>query len=1115
MKRVLILLALLFCCSLSMAVEFTSPNAKMLRFPDVSEDTIVFLYAGDLWRVDKDGGLASRLTSSTAMEQFPKFSPDGKMIAFNGNYDGNTDVYIIGSEGGSPVRLTHHSSPDMVVDWYPDGKNILYRSTMESPRTRFNQFYKQSIEGGLAEKLKLPYGELASFNEDGTKMVFQIISCEFRTWKRYRGGMASDLWLYDFEKEISEKITNFDGTDAVAMWHGDTIYFLSDRDEQKRLNIWALDIESKEVRQVTEFKDFDVKWPSMGPSDIVFENGGKLYLLDLETEEAKALDIRVPADLPKVRKSLKDASKNILHFNLSPSGKRALFEARGEIFTVPAKYGSVRDLTNTSGAAERFPVWSPDSKSIAYFSDVTGEYELYVLAADGKSEAKQITTGGDAFRYNPVWSPDSKKIAFVDKSGRIYIVVVADKSMTLVDKVDLLFYDESSTKPSYSWSSDSKWLAYSKFQDTKQNAIMIYDSVSKEIHKVTSGFYDDSYPVFDTEGKYLFFYSNRTFNAVYSDMDATWVYPNSTGIYAASLRKDVESLLKPRSDEESLKKDKEADKKKADDKKNGDDDENCDDEDDDKDEVCDSKEADKVKEVNSVEIDFDGFEQRVVELPIEAGNFVMLAAIKDKIVYQKNPAAGAVASENVKGCLRYYDLKEREEKTVIDGINDYSLSADGKKVIYQSDSTYGIVDLAEGKKVGDERIATDKMKVWIEPREEWRQIFVEAWRIQRDFFYDPGMHGVDWKATRDWYGQLLDYVVDREDLNYVMGEMFGELNASHAYVGGGDIDWGQTISVGLLGCDYVFDKEKKAYKISRICRPGVWEAGVRSPLDQPGVDVKEGDYLLKVNGHDVDITKDPWAAFQGLADEVVTLTIGKAENISDTNEIIVKPMSSEQELRYLAWVEENRKKVELATDGKVGYVYVPSTGYDGQSELVRQFVPQRTKEGMIIDERFNSGGQIPDRFIELMNRPLYNFWTRRDCSTWQTPYVSHIGPKVMLMNGWSGSGGDAFPYYFKKAGLGPLIGKRTWGGLIGYSDNPKPIDGGFIAAPTFAIWSTDGKWEIEGYGVDPDYDLDNEPHMLAKGCDQQLDKAIEVILKKLKENPVKIPSQPAFPDRSK
>ena len=1110
MKRVLILLAMLFSCSLTVAAEFSMPDARMLRFPDVSQDEIVFLYAGDLWRVDKHGGLASRLTSSAAMEQFPKFSPDGQRIAFSGNYDGNTDVYIMNSQGGSPVRLTHHSSADIVVDWYPDGKNILYRSTMESARTRFNQFYKQSVEGGLPEKLKLPYGELASFNADAGKMVFQIISRESRNWKRYRGGMASDLWLYDFDKEVSEKITDFDGTDAVPMWHDDTVYFLSDRDEHKRLNIWALDINNKKVRQVTAFKDFDVKWPSLGPGDIVFENGGKVYLLDLATEEAKALEIKVPADLPKVRKSFKDASKNILHFELSPSGKRALFEARGEIFTVPAKYGSVRNLTNSSGSAERFPVWSPDSNSIAYFSDQSGEYELYILAADGKSQAQQITTGGDAFRYNPVWSPDSKRIAFVEKNGKIYIVDVASKDMTFVDKVDLLFYDESSTKPSYSWSSDSKWLAYSKYQDTKQNAIMIYNCESKEIHKVTSGFYDDSYPVFDSEGKYLFFYSNRTFEAVYSDMDSTWIYPNSTGIYAVALRKDVESLLRPRSDEEEPAVDKkDSEKKKDDGDKDSDDKKDCDSKEDDE------KENVKKEDVNSVEIDFDGFEQRIVAMPIGAGNFGMLATVKGKIVYQKNPVAGASKPEEAKGSLCYYDLKEREEKTVISGITDYSLSADSKKVIYKSESTYGIIDLAEGKKVGDDKIATENMKVWVEPREEWRQIFFEAWRIQRDYFYDPGMHGVDWTGVRDWYGQLLGDVVDREDLNYVIGEMFGELNASHAYVGGGDIDWGQTISVGLLGCDYELDEAKKAYRISRIYRPSIWESEVKSPLLEPGVNVKPGDYLLKVNGSDVDITKDPWAAFQGLADEVVTLTIGKAEDINDTNEIIIKPMSSEYRLRNLAWIEENRKKVELATEGKVGYIYVPSTGYDGQSELFRQFVPQRTKHGLIIDERFNSGGQIPDRFIELLNRPLYNFWTRRDCDTWQTPYVSHIGPKVMLMNGWSGSGGDAFPYYFRKAGLGPLIGKRTWGGLIGYSDNPKPIDGGFIAAPTFAFWGTDGQWDIEGYGVDPDYDLENEPHMLAKGCDQQLNKAIEVILKELEKKPVTFPNQPAFPDRSK
>jgi len=1123
-------LALTILVSLGAAVSAVAqsiptemPDARMLRFPDVSAERIVFVYANDLWTVPKEGGLARRLSSPDGQELFPKFSPDGRFIAFSGNYDGNTDVYLMAAHGGTPKRLTHHGSSDIVVEWYPDGENILYRSRVLSPSRRFNRFFKQSIEGGLPETLALPYGELASFSPDGNRIAFQFISREFRTWKRYRGGMASDLWLYDFVRNTSRKMTDFEGTDAVPMWHNDTIFFLSDRDKYKKLNIWAYELKTQKTRQVTDFTEYDVKWPSIGPDAIVFENGGKLHLLDLAGETSQPIEIKVPADLPKVRTKLKNVSEYIRNFSLSPSGKRALFEARGEVFTVPQEHGSIRNVTNTSGAAERFPAWSPDGKHIAYFSDRTGEYELYVRSDYGKGAEKQITKNGKAFRYQPVWSPDNKKIAFSDKTGSLFVIDVEGGELSFVDK------DEWYLMQSYCWSPDSRWLAYSKRLANAHSAMMIYDTQEQRVHQVSTDYYDDTRPVFDAEGEYLFFCSKRAFTPIYSDIDHTWIYANSTQVYAATLRKDVPSPTAPRSDEEQGVEEDQEDKEK-DEQENADDDEQNEEsqekdsdgpesaEAEPKNEDKDEETAEKTKEEEDrpepVDIDFEGFQQRVVKLPIQAGNIGDLHSIEGKLVFSRHLPAGAFKPGEPAGTLQYYDLKEREEKTVISGIDSYRVSANGKKVIYKSKSTYGIIDLEKDKNVGDGKIAADELAAWIDPQEEWKQIFTEAWRIQRDFFYDPNMHGVDWEAIRQRYEVLLPYVVDREDLNYVIGEMIAELNASHTYVRGGDLEEAEKISVGLLGCDFELDRENDVYRIKKIYEGAAWDAQARSPLREPGIEVNEGDYLLAVNGQKVDTSKDPWAALQGLADEVVTLTIGSTPDANDANEVVIKPLSSDFRLRYLAWVESNRRKVQKATNNRVGYIYVPDTSINGQNELVRQFIPQRTKEALIIDERFNSGGQIPDRFVELLNRPLYNYWARRDHRDWQTPFITHIGPKVMVTNGWAGSGGDALPYYFRKAGLGPLVGTRTWGGLIGISGNPQPIDGGFVSAPTFGFWNTLGDWEVEGYGVEPDYEVENAPHEMVAGRDQQLEKAIEVVVKLLKEQSPQRPQKPPYPDRS-
>lgn len=1075
-------------------------DARMLRYPDVSADLITFVYAGDIWIAPKEGGAAHRLSSPRGEESFPRFSPDGLSIAFSANYDGASDIYVVATAGGLPLRLTHHPSEDRMLDWYPDGKSILFATGMTSSRNRFNQLYKTSVQGGLPEKLPLPYGEFGSIAPDGKTLAYIMISRDFRTWKRYRGGMAPDIWLFDLEELTSKKVTHGDSNDAHPMWRGQTLYFLSDRDENRRANIWAYDTQTEAFRQVTRFTEFDVRFPAIGPEEIVFENGGRLYLLDLDDEGQREVEISIVTDRATLKQRPEKVGDSIQNYAISPSGKRALFEARGEVFSVPAEHGVVLNLTRSSGVAERFPVWSPDGEHVAYFSDRSGEYELTLRRADGSEDERTLTSLGAGFRYQPYWSPDSKKIAFIDQTMTIQVFDLDSEKAMRVDSGDLMFHGTlSSFRPS--WSADSRWLAYSRPVENANGAIFIFDTKSEEVHQATSGFYEDFSPAFDPRGKYLYFLTRRSFAPSYGDLDGTWIYANSTVLAAMSLRANVGSPLAPRNDLEPG-----SVKKKKKDEKAEEDEASPSDSEDKKDEKKTPKK--KKKKTKDVEIDFDDLERRAVILPPKAGNLSHLEAVAGKLIYRRRSPTG---TRERKQSIQFYRFKERDEKTIVEDIGDYRLSADGKKLLVRKGSSYSIVDIKAKQKL-DKKLPTSDLETMVDPAAEWRQLFTDAWRFERDYFYDPNLHGVDWEAMRERYGRLMDDAVTRWDVNFVIGEMIAELNASHTYRSGGDLEQSPSGGAGLLGVRFTL--ENGAYRIADILDGAAWDIMERSPLAAPGVKVNEGDYLLAINGVALDTSKDPWAAFEGLAEKSVILTVNDEPKLEGARDILVETIADESRLSYLAWIENNRKKVDEATDGRVGYVYVPDTGRTGQTELVRQYLGQYAKEGLIIDERFNSGGQIPDRFIELLNRPLYNYWAVRDGRDIQSPRVSHMGPKVMLINGWSGSGGDAFPYYFKRAGLGPLIGTRTWGGLIGISGVPLLIDGGRVTVPTFGIYSTQGEWIIEGYGVEPDIEVVDDPALMTDGGDPQLERAIEEVMKSLTASPPERAPKPAYPLRS-
>ena len=1026
---------------------FAQIDARMLQNPDVSATQIVFGYAGDLWLVPKEGGTAIRLSSPRGQESFPRFSPDGSLIGYNAAYDGNTDIYVVPAAGGTPVRVTNHGFPDRLIDWYPDGKRLLFASSQESGKQRFSQFYAVPATGGLPAKLPVPYGEIAGLSPDGTKIVYTPQTQAFRTWKRYRGGWAPDLWMFDLATLASERIAPSDASDEFPMWHAGTLYFLSDRGPESRANIWAYDLASKTARQVTRFTDFDIHFPALGPSDIVFEAGGKLFLLGLADEKLREVPVRVVTDEVTLRPRTVNAA-GLLQWVSQPAGKRALVQARGDIFSVPAENGPVFNLTRTPGAAERFPSISPDGKSAAYWSDASGEYELVIVDLEKPGSARVVTSYGPGFRYRIDWSPDGKKVAFVDQTMNINVCDVATGATVKADKCGNLFEGDLEGFR-VSWSPDSRWFAYNKDLNGRGSAIFLYDVAAAKARQVTSGFYADDTPTFDPDGKYLFFLTNRTFSPLYSSLDGTWIYANSTSIAAVPLTGRLPLPLAPKNDGFEMKKDEPADaqgsrrrraRTKAEDK----------------------EEKPAIKDVS---ITFDGFESRIVILPPDAGQHQVPRAPSRERSFSTGSPTRAPAEKARP--LIFYDLEKREEKKIVDDADFFEVGADGTKVLVAKGDRAAIVDVAEGQKM-------DKTMPTGEPRDDGRSAGPNGARSsttsggsRRDFFYDPGMHGVDWAAMRERYGKLVEAAVTRWDVNlrhrraHRRAQRLPHLPRRRRYGGGGPGP--DRLSRRRLGA---LPTAPTGSRGSSTARPGT--AKCARPCSSPASNVKAGDYVLAVNGRPLDTAQAPWGAFAGLAEQTVR---AHGQRQADRRG---RPQGPRQDAgrggpppqpRVDRGTPQARRGGVERTDRL--HLRPRARASTARPSSSASTMAQFDKDGLIIDERFNDGGQIPDRFIELLDRKPLAFWAVRDGVDWPWPPTGHFGPKAMLINGWSGSGGDAFPDYFRKAGLGPLIGMRTWGGLIGISGAPGLIDGGGVTVPTFRMYDPDGTWFKEGHGVDP------------------------------------------------
>ncbi|MBS4014697.1 MAG: PD40 domain-containing protein [Bacteroidetes bacterium] len=1061
-----LLFAILFTSSL-----IAKDDVRLLRYPDINGNQVVFVYAGSIWTVDAKGGDARKLTSHSGIELFPKISPDGKWIAFCAEYSGSRQVYVMPSQGGTPKQLTYYNEvgimpprggfDNVVLGWTPDSKKILFRGNRTPYGDRMGKYFLISIDGGFEEPLPVPYGGFGVLSPDGKKLAFAYIDREFRTWKRYKGGRASNLWIYDLVNNTSEQITDFKGTDQIPVWHGEKIYFASDRDLW--LNIYSYHTKTKDIKQLTFHKDFDVMWPSGNNGQLIYESGGNLYKLDLQTEKAEKITVNIKYDFANTLPYFKNVKDNIHSYSVSPSGKRLLFDARGDIFSVPAKDGTTRNLTQTQGVREVYPQWSPDGKWITYHSDATGEYEVYIVETTPDAKPIQLTQNSKGWKYASEWSPDSKYITFFDRSMKLQLIDIATKKLTIVDQAGLTEILD------YSFSPDSKWITYTKENSNGQSSVWVYNILNAQKTQLTDYTFSDRNPVFSKCGHYIFFTSNRDFNLAFSSFEFNYLYNNATRIYAMPLTDKAPRLFQPKEDEEMIGK---------------------------------SKDEEAKKDVIVI-INPKGINNRIVAFPMSSGNYWGLQAVEGGIVYSSNTG------------FSRYKLKEQSEEIIMSGVMNAIVTADGSSFAYATGGNYGVAPLNPGQDASKNLVNLDNLSMKIEPKKEWEQIFRDGWRIYRDFFYVGNIHNVDWDEFYERYSKLLPSLNHRFDLDYIFGEMIAETNTGHAYVDWGDFERVKRVETGLLGADITPDKKNNRYIISKIYQGENWDKTRISPLTMQGIDIKEGEYLISIEGNDVTLADNPYKFLENRVGVATRITVNNRPTAQGARTYVVHPIASELELFYLDWINSRRAMVEKLSNGRIGYMHLPNTAHDGNRELHRGMYAYHDKEALIIDDRFNGGGFIPDRMIDMLDRKTLALWHRHGLEPMRTPAVAHDGPKVMLINQYASSGGDALPFFFRKLGLGTIIGTRTWGGLVGMTRNASLVDGGYIGVPRFGIYNEKGEWIIEGVGIYPDIEVVDEPHKIARGNDPSLEKAVEVLLKQLDENPPVKWKTPADPDRSK
>jgi tricorn protease len=1113
-------LALAVVCLLLSTLCLAADAPLLLRKPAVSRTQIAFSYAGDLWVVSREGGEARRLTTGAGIETDPVFSPDGSLIAFTGEYDGNRDVYVVPADGGVPRRLTYHPGADEVLGWTPDGKSVLFHSPRNSFIPFIDRLYTMPLSGyGFPAELPLPSGEEASFSPDGTRLAYVPHPQWEPGWKQYRGGQTTPIWIVNLAtSHVEATIPRDNSNDSNPMWVGNTIYFLSDRNGP--VTLFAYDTQSRKVSQAISNHGLDFKSASAGQGAIVYEQFGSLHLYDLNTRQLKDVNVRVAGDLPHVQPHfVKVEAKDIHNIELSPTGVRTVLEAHGEIFTVPSDKGDIRDLTNTTAVEERDPAWAPNGKWIAYFSDASGEYGLELRDQSGLGDVRKINLGNPpSFFYSPRWSPDSNKIAYTDKRLNLWYVDVNKGAPVKVD-TNLFEAPERTLDPQ--WAPDSEWLTYTKLLPNHLHAVFVYSLASGKSFQITDGMSDARYPNFDAKGKYLYFLASTDVGLSADWLDMSSINrPVTSSAYVVVLRKELASPLAPESDEEKVTEDKKKDQDKplsvAKEKKKA----KAADEEEAKAEDQDQDKANEKEEPVAVRVDMENIGQRILALPIPARNYVDLKTAKagELFLLEAPPVQSQEDSDNPKMVLHKFELKKRKVDKFVDGIADFRLSHDGKKLLYRKGEQWIIASTeappkpeAGEPKPGEGPLKLDALQVYVDPKAEWNQMYREVWRIERDFLYDPHYHGLNLQAASAAYAPYLNNIGDRDELTYLFEEMLSNLSLGHVFVRAGDSDEPKPLAkTGLLGADYTIANGR--YRFAKVYSGENWNPDLKAPLTQPGVNVKAGEYLLSVNGRELHDSDNLFSFFQGTAGKTAVLKVGPNPDGKEAREVTVVPVESEYNLRRRAWIENNRRTVDQMTGSRVAYVYLPNTAEAGYTYFNRYFFSQINKQAAVIDERFNTGGDIADYIVDYLRRPLMSLMMTREGQDQSSPLGSIYGPKVMVINEMSGSGGDALPWYFRKAGIGPLIGKRTWGGLVGIYDYPELMDGGMVTAPRIAIYGLQGQWEVENHGIAPDYDIEMDPEAWRNGRDPQLEKAVNVVLEELKAHPLQKYVRPTYPD---